>query len=177
VELDRKLPAILRGEKQPADAAESLALAQLCRMPCKKHYAVAARLYAEAFAAGAALTATRSYEAACAAVLAAEGKGEDAGKLDAQEKTRLRRQALAWLREGLTDYGQQLEEADAQTRKAVEQRLRHWLSDPDLTAVRGDLTKLPDAERGAWRQLWTDVAATLALTEGKTLPEKKPDGK
>jgi hypothetical protein len=41
------------------------------------------------------------YNAACAAALAACGQGKDSAKRDAQERARLRRQALDWLREGL----------------------------------------------------------------------------
>src|SRR5439155_15020384 len=51
VELDEKLPAILKGEAQPTDAAECLVLAKLCQQPFKGLYAAAARFYAEAFAA------------------------------------------------------------------------------------------------------------------------------
>ena len=43
------------------------------------------------------------YCAACYAALAGTGQGEDAVKLDAKEQTRLRKQALDWLR---ADYWQ-----------------------------------------------------------------------
>jgi hypothetical protein len=49
VALDRKLPAVLKGQGQPADAAECLAFAKLCRL--KKLFRAAARVYADAFVA------------------------------------------------------------------------------------------------------------------------------
>ena len=50
MELDGKLPAILSGQEQPADADERLGLAVLCQN-YKRDYAAAARFYEEAFAA------------------------------------------------------------------------------------------------------------------------------
>jgi hypothetical protein len=150
----------LAGDDQPADAAEQLALADLCQR-YKKRYAAAARFYAEAFASGATRSSQRAYNAGCAAILAAAGQGEDAAKLDAKEKTRLRQQALAWLRDALTIYGKLLEEPER--RDEVRQKLQHWQKDPDLASVHGKeaLSKLPDAERQAWQQLWADVEKVL----------------
>jgi hypothetical protein len=108
LELDRKLPAILRREAQPADAREGLALAQLCRQ-YKRLYATSARLYADAFAADPRLAddlrAPHLYAAARAAALAAAGKGEDAAKLEDAERARLRGLALAWLWTDLRAWG------------------------------------------------------------------------
>jgi hypothetical protein len=46
--------------------------------------------------------------------------------------------------------------------------LRHWQRDPDLAGVRDPegLAKLPEIERMAWRDLWTDVDALLKRAEG-----------
>ncbi len=87
LELDRKLPAVLSGRQQPADAAERVALAGLCQLPCKKRYLAAARLYEEAFAVepkwtGQDLSAPR-YDAARAAARAGCGQGEGAAKSQA----------------------------------------------------------------------------------------------
>jgi hypothetical protein len=46
----------------------------------------------------------RRYNAACAAALAAAGKGEDAAKLDEKECDRWRKQALDWLKAELDAY-------------------------------------------------------------------------
>jgi serine/threonine-protein kinase len=162
LDLDARLPAILGGDEQPKDAAEQLALADLCQR-YKKRYADAVRFYADAFGAKPKLIPAQQafwrYDAACAATLAAAGKGEDASKLEDKEKTRLRQQALAWLRDSLQHYREQLQDAEAKTRQAVQQTLQHWQQDPDLESVRGKgaLAQLPEAERAAWQQLWSDV--------------------
>ena len=61
----------------------------------------------------------------------------------------------------------------------IVQLMQHWLQDEDFTGVRGDnaLAKLPEAERSAWRKLWSDVAEMLAKAQGKASAEKKPDAK
>src|SRR5207245_1053825 len=113
VALDVRLPEILKGAAQPADAAERIGLAKLCQ-EYKKLYAAAERFYAEAFAAEPKLAddlrTQDRYNAACAAALAGCGQGEDAGNLNDQKRTRLRGQALAGLRADLTAWGQLLEE-------------------------------------------------------------------
>jgi tetratricopeptide (TPR) repeat protein len=160
LDLDSRLPALLKGDGQPKDTAEELALADLCQR-YKKRYAAATRFYADAFAAGATRSSQRTYNASCAAILAAAGKGEDAAKIDAKEKTRLRQQALAWLKNALKILDKLLE--DPERRDEVSQKLQHWQNDPDLTSVRdaNALTKLPEAERAAWRQFWAEVPALL----------------
>jgi tetratricopeptide (TPR) repeat protein len=166
LDLDARLTVILNGDEQPKDAAEQLALAELCQQ-FKKRYAAAARFYAEAFAAGTARTSRRAYHAACCAALAAEGKGEEAAKLLDPEKARLRKQALAWLNDALKIHRKQLEEDDDQRRTQVRQTLQRWQKDADLESVRGAkaLARLPQAERAAWQQLWADVAALLKKTQ------------
>jgi tetratricopeptide (TPR) repeat protein len=156
VDLEGRLTAILNGDEQPANAAEQLALADLCQR-YKKRYGAAARFYADAFAAGATQSSQRAYNASCAATLAAAGKGEDAATLDAKEKTRLRQQALAWLKNALQILDKLVE--DPERRKEVRQKLQHWQKDPDFDSVRGKeaLAQLPEAERAAWQQLWSDV--------------------
>jgi hypothetical protein len=41
--------------------------------------------------------------------------------------------------------------------------LQHWQKDADLAGLRGKeaLAKLPEAERAAWEQFWTDVEKLL----------------
>jgi tetratricopeptide (TPR) repeat protein len=164
LDLDIRLPALLKGENQPKDTTEQLALAVLCQR-YKKCYAAAARFYADAFAAKPKLTPAQQafiqYNATRAAALAAAGKGEDAAKLDAKEKTRLREQALAWLHDNLQLYAKHLEVADAKTHQAVQQALQHWQKDLDFDSVRDKeaLANLPEAERAAWQQLWAEVEA------------------
>jgi tetratricopeptide (TPR) repeat protein len=161
--LESMLPKLLQGEAQPANAAERIMVARLCGAH-KKRYAAATRFYAEAFAAQPKLAedveADNRYNAACAAALAGCGMGEDAGKLDAKERTRLHRQAHTWLRADLAQYAQLVEKGPEPGRAAVQQRLQHWQKDPDFAGVRGDaLAKLPEAERREWQKLWAEVEA------------------
>jgi serine/threonine-protein kinase len=175
LDLDARLRDLLKGEDQAKDTAEQLALADLCQR-FKKRYAAAVRFYAGAFAAKPKLTpqdqAFLHYNAACAAVLAAAGQGEDADKLDAKEKSRLRQLALAWFRDNLKDYAKQLENADAKSRQAVQQALQPWQKDPDFDSVRGKeaLAKLPEAERAAWQQFWADVEKLLKKAAAANWP-------
>jgi hypothetical protein len=166
--LDRKLPAILKREAQPADAREGLALAQFC-LHYERLYAAAARLYADAFAAEPKLAddprALHRYDAA----LAAAGKGEDADKLDDEGRARLRGQALAWLRADLRAWAAQVEKGTLQERAVATKKLRWWQADPDLAGVRdaAALARLPEVERAAWQRLWADVQALLEKAGGK----------
>jgi tetratricopeptide (TPR) repeat protein/tRNA A-37 threonylcarbamoyl transferase component Bud32 len=171
LELDEKLPAILEGKLQPADA-DWLTLAQLCQQD-KQFYAASARFSAEAFKKHPKLADDLEqqprYHAACAAALAGCGAGRDAGKLDEQERRKWRQQALDWLRDDLAGWGRMLGKGNAQTRARVQQRLRHWQTDADLAGVRepAALAKLPVEEREGWQKLWTDVEALRKRTEPK----------
>jgi hypothetical protein len=163
--LEKKLVMVLRGEAQATDAAEQLDLALLCSM--KKRYAAATRFYGDAFTTQPKLAddldRDNRYNAACCAALAGCGQGKDAATIDAQERTRLRQRALAWLRANLVRYAQLVEKREVQAGGMVRLRLRHWQHDADLAGVRdaAALAKLPDAERAEWQKLWADVDALL----------------
>jgi serine/threonine-protein kinase len=169
--METKLLAILEGKEKPADAAECLALAQMCQF--KNLFAASVRFYSQAFAHDAQLAddlpkSTR-YNAACAAALTGCGQGEDAGQLDDKERARLRRQALDWLKADLALWIRQTASAKPEERAAVQRMLNHWQADSDLAGLRDDneLKKLPAAERDECRQLWADVAAVLEKANGK----------
>jgi serine/threonine-protein kinase len=162
--LDRKLTAILKGEAQPAGAAELLQLAFLCQQ-YKKHYATAVRFYAAAFTSDSRLAADlhnqNRYHAACAAALAAAGKGSDPDQLDAKEKARLRGQALTWLKADLALRAKQVQSDNPPDRQAAQETLKHWQQDPDLAGVRerAALAQLPETERRGWAKFWAEVDA------------------
>src|SRR5262249_27545777 len=148
----------LRGERAPADAVESLALAQLCRY--KRLYGAACRFYAEVIdTRPEPMRNARRYDAACAAALAAAGRGEDAGTMDARERALFRRQALTWLRAEL-DQVARLAGGGDRADALVRQTLKRWQADPDLAGLRDPdaLARLPQAEREACRRFWDDVA-------------------
>jgi serine/threonine protein kinase/Flp pilus assembly protein TadD len=170
--LDDKLTAILEGKEKSADDTQCLALAQLCQKPFKKLYAAA---FAEQPKLADDLQGQHRYSAACAAALAGCGQGKDVEQHDIEQRGRLRRQALDWLRADLAAYHQLLEKEPGKAGPLVRQRMQHWLADRDFAGLRGPeaLTKLPEAERHPWQTLWADVAQTLARAEGKAASEKQ----
>jgi tetratricopeptide (TPR) repeat protein len=165
--LDERLAAVRQGKAMPRDAAERLSLAWLCQQRYKQLFATAARLSATAFAERPALAddlgAGWRYNAACAASLAASGQGNDAGPLDGGERSRLRAQALAWLRADLAGCAVLADKTTPEARLEVVRTLTHWRKDPDLAGLRDEtaLAVLPEPERTAWRTLWADVGDLL----------------
>jgi serine/threonine-protein kinase len=175
--LDGKLSEVLAGEAQPANNAERLELARWC-VRYKKSYFAAARLFRDAFAQEPAtaedMHSHDRYNAACAAALAGCGRGRDAGGLDEEERARLRRQALDWLRANLDAWRGLLERDPGKAGRPAGPAMLHSLTDPDLAGVRGEdaLARLPEAERADWQKLWQDVEALRPRAAG---PPKKPD--
>ncbi len=161
--LEKRLPRVLQGEA--AGVAELLALANFCQYHAER-YRAAVALYTRAFAAEPTaaedLAKSHRYDAACAAALASVGRGADAAKLDATEKTRLRKEALAWLRAELAARGNLLEKRHRTNPLAVVRLgdfLRRWQRDADFDGLRDDheLAKLPADEHAAWTKLWGEV--------------------
>jgi tetratricopeptide (TPR) repeat protein len=159
--LATRLPAVLAGEDKPADAAERLDFALMAYH--SRRYATSARLFAEALEAAPTLAddleAAHRYNAACAAALAGCGKGRDDPSPDDAGRTKLRGQALDWLRADLALRRRQLDTDAAAARRALD----HWRRDPDLAGVRDadTLAALPEAERDDWRALWVEVDRLL----------------
>jgi serine/threonine-protein kinase len=171
VELDAKLPGILRGAAQPADAGERIELAHLCTI--KKLPGTAARFFAEAFAAQPTwaedLVTSNRYNAARVAALAGCGQGKDDPPLNEPTRARWREQALAWLRADLALWTKRLADAKPEVRTAVQQRLEEWQRDPDLAGLREEaaLAKLPAAEQKTCRQFWADVQLLVKQIRSK----------
>ena len=113
-----RLPGILKGDDRPRDNAERIVFAQMCFDT--RRYAAAARLYAEALESDAGLVRDREaghrYRAACAAALAAAGRGKDDPSPDDGQKVRLRGQALAWLKAELAAWADAVASGPPQTR-------------------------------------------------------------
>jgi tetratricopeptide (TPR) repeat protein len=160
LELDQKLPSILKGTAQPRDAAEQVELAGICLV--KKNPVAAAHFFAAALKAQPQLAGEHRYNAACAAVLAATGRGQDADRLKDGEPARLRQQALDWLKSELADLKQQLQ-ANPNKSGMVKAKWQHWQMDTDLAGVRDpkELARLPEAEHREWQVFWGEVAALL----------------
>jgi serine/threonine-protein kinase len=171
VALGRKLPYVLSGDLQLDNPLDKLDFAVFCGQ-YHQRYALSVHFYLEAFADSKLPWNTchqHRYGAARAAVLAAAGQGEDARNLPDKVAVMFRRQALSWLRADLKYYADLLKREKNVTAPFnkdgknatpfVRQRLEHWQKDPDLASVREEqaLDKLPEADRTAWRQLWSDV--------------------
>jgi tetratricopeptide (TPR) repeat protein len=161
--LEARLPAVLRGEDKPRDAAEGLAFAE---MSYKVGRCVpSARLYDGALRTDSKLAddprAGHRYNAACAAALAGAGRGED--KPPPDEKARWRKQAVAWLRADLAFWTKQVEPGPSQAKALVLETLRYWKQDADLAGIREAefISALPEDEQKACRAMWADVDALL----------------
>ncbi len=162
--LEGRLPAVVQGKDRPA-AADCHDLAELCFV--QKHYATAARLYADALAATPQLTedlrAGHRFNAARAAALAGGGHGDDAAGLGEPERAGLRKQARDWLRLDLAAWAKKVDTGTAADRIQAQKTLAPWRDDPDLAGLRDadTLQKLPSAERQDCQALWQEVAALL----------------
>jgi serine/threonine protein kinase/Flp pilus assembly protein TadD len=169
VDLDGRLPAVLRAAAQPADASERNEYARVCYY--KKFFATSARMRADAFRADPQLAddlkAGSRYEAACAAALYAAGQGGDAGQFDDHDQFGWRKQALDWLRADLTANGQLVVRGQPEDRRLVRQRLQHWQSDQNLASLRDPavVARLTADEQEAWRQFWADVQMVLGKAD------------
>jgi serine/threonine-protein kinase len=162
-----KLPAVLKGDAQPANNIERVRLAMIC-VRYQQLPVAASRLYLEAFTAeprlGDDMQSGARYLAACAAALAGSGRGKDAGRLPDKEQHMWRVQARDWLRANLTWWGQALDKDRARAGPVLRQVLAQWQADANLAGVRDReaLDGLPEDERRQWRGLWDDVARLLA---------------
>jgi tetratricopeptide (TPR) repeat protein len=172
-ELDQQLPAFLEGKRQPQGAGERLELAHVCYY--ERQFAASARFYRTAYALDPKRVSPNRYNAACAAALAGCGRGKDTAQLPEDQKSELRRQALAWLRAELQRAAKLLELGPPPARATVVRTLRRWQQDRDLAGLRDPaaLAKLPQAERQDLAKFWDEVAALLT----KARPEKlRPPG-
>jgi tetratricopeptide (TPR) repeat protein len=174
VALRTRLPAVLRGDDKPKDAAEGIAFGELAYKA--KHFGLSARLSSESLQADPKLAedmkAENRYNAACAAALAGAGQGDTKPPLDEKEKTRWRKQALDWLRADLGFWGRQAETGKPEAKALVTQQLQHWKIDTDLTGIREEraIRALPDEEQKACRALWAEVDALLAKARADSAP-------
>jgi tetratricopeptide (TPR) repeat protein len=170
-DLDARLPQLLSGEQLPNNAASTVFVANFCQEH-KKLYATAVRFYGDAFDRDPRLADHlddgHRYNAACAAALAGCGQGKDAAELDDEERARLRRKALDWLRADCAYYSKLADSGPVEVRSVAEKWFKDCLADTDFAGVRADaLAKLPEAERKPWQQLWADVENALRKANNK----------
>jgi hypothetical protein len=162
---------VLAGNDRPKGATEGLDFAQFCYDTGR--HAAAARLWAEALASDPKLADDRQaqhrYHAACAAALAGCGQAKDDPPPDGSARAALRQQAFDWLKAERSAWARLLDSGPPPVRATIAPVLQHWRSDPDLAGVRDPdaLARLPDAERPAWRALWSDVDTLLKTAQGE----------
>lgn len=160
VDLDTRLPALLKGEIQPADSVERLGFASVCQF--RELHLSAARLCADAFTVEPELAddlnAMNRFNAACSAALAGCGKGKDARELDDTQRLGWRKQALEWLRADLNARATALQRRP-QENVTTARMMAQWQTTPALLGVHEEsgLQELPVDERAAWRELWADI--------------------
>ena len=180
------LQSLLRGEYEPQDSHERVALVGICQS--QRCYHAAARLYAEAFTADPDLAdnlatecryrSTREepwservestntearYLAARCAALAGCGLGSDGAGLSPAERARWRKQARVWLRADLALWGKTLAAGSEQDLALAKRMFTHWQDEPDLAGIRDlkALNKASAQERDECFALWDEVADLL----------------
>jgi serine/threonine protein kinase/tetratricopeptide (TPR) repeat protein len=159
-----RLDQFTDGTEKPIDNAQRLDLARLCHY--RQRFAASTSFYAAALAADPQLrddpTQAHRYNAACAAARAGHGEG-DAEKLGDAERSRWRKQAIAWLRAELDAVTTLLAASPTAERPRLLARLQQWKVDSDLASLRDadEVGKLPDDQRALLKSLWSDLDAAL----------------
>jgi serine/threonine-protein kinase len=162
-----KTEAIL-ASPPPIDVAMQRSLAEWHYV--RRETAASARLYEAAFAKQPApdddFSTGHRYSAGCAAALAGSGTGTDAGRLDDQQKSALRRNSLEWLKADWAVWDKRERTDPAGFRSRAAEVMSSWRNSPDLACVRTPeaLSRLPQAESNDWRAFWTQVE-DLALRD------------
>jgi tetratricopeptide (TPR) repeat protein len=156
--LERRLPQVLAG-KDRLTRAERWELIRICQDKDKQLYVSAARLCEAALRELPFPLDVRDrnrQNAARIALLAAAGEGPEGPGLSAEERSRWRQQALAWLRADLALWATRKPGPDEVT--PPDPPFKAWFQDPDLASVRGEaLAQLPQAEQAEWRKFWGEV--------------------
>jgi tetratricopeptide (TPR) repeat protein len=158
MELEKKSADILAGKAKLKTGREQLDFARFCGEYREDHRA-AAQFYAAAFEADARLANhEHRFPAACHAVLAS-GK-----EPDVKERSRLRLQALRWLRAELDDWSREVKNGPARVRRAARAFLANVKSTPALADARDKeaLEKMPEGDRRPLVEFWAEVERLLA---------------
>lgn len=160
--LDEKFAAMQKAHVKPRDAGEQIQFAKFCHRH-KNLHATAIEMYMAAFTDQPMLLGKHRFHAACAAALAGTRAGKDAAKLDATAKTKLRQQALTWLKEELEIQARKLQGESTSAKAAKD--LNYWRTGGELAGVRESkaLEQLPEAERKDWQALWAQIDKVLQV--------------
>ncbi len=111
LDLEGRLPAVLQSRDKPADSAECLHLADLCRI--QRQFAAVAGFFADAFAKSPRvpddLNSAVPYNAPSTAILAGSERGENGAKLSEAERARWRKQARERIHADLAAWAKDLD--------------------------------------------------------------------
>jgi tetratricopeptide (TPR) repeat protein len=160
--MEGNLSSFLEKGRVPDQPQELVNLIDWCRT--NKHYhAAAAKLYQHAFSAHPAwaddMNRGLRYQAACSAALAAADQGKDPDKLTAEDKTKLRAQALTWLQADLQQWSKLFQARDLKALPGLLTRLPAWPQEAAFAPFRDtkEQAKVPADEQKEWARLWADV--------------------
>jgi serine/threonine-protein kinase len=154
------LPAFLRGDYQPLDNDERLALVAVCQFQGRYRAALADKQPVGRLEE---LNISCRYPAARCAALAGCGLGKDGAKLSEAERTHWRKQARVWLQADLAGWTRTMDRGSRAARDLVRKMIEYWQVDPDLAGLREPeaLAKLSADERKSCLALWQEVATML----------------
>ena len=162
--LEAELPAILAGDRHPAELAVQLLLAEWL-YKYKRFAGASVRCYESAFEKQPKLAddvkALHRYYAGCAAVLAGCGLSKDAVKLNDEDTAALRGKAQQWLTAERDAWEELHKTGTVAVQSMVSGKMRDWGKENDLRCVRDPeaLAMLPEGERTGWKKLWAAVKA------------------
>ena len=164
LKLEAKLLAVRDSRAQPATPEEGRLLATMCHE--KGLYVTSLRLWEQLLAKEDATARPGDcYNAACAAVRATGGQGEERAAM--ADHPRLRGLALGWLRAERTTWDR-IADKEPGAQAFIHKTLSHWREDADLVGVReaDALGRIGVEERAVWRKFWGEVDARI----GKLTP-------
>jgi serine/threonine protein kinase len=170
--LRTRLPAMLRGEVQPANVQELMAVARQATHG-KQEFLATTRLIAKALVEHPEWADQYPEDppcryGACCAAKAARGEGVGGAELQAGQRRQLRMQALDWLRSELARQEKRFTDSK-ESRAAVASFLQRWQTGLWLASVRDQagLAKLPVEEQRAFQVLWAEVETLQKKAAGK----------
>jgi tetratricopeptide (TPR) repeat protein len=168
--LGGRLGAIAQGSDAPSGQEEAFAFAELCSR--RQRPAAAARLYAAALSGPASwreiTTNYIRHRAACVAVRAGLGEGEDAPP-EGPDRAVLRARALTLLVAARDSLAADCARGPAESRREAVRALRRWAGDVALAGVRDPaaLARIDADERRRWQAFWASLVPPAA---GDPLP-------
>lgn len=168
--LEKRLPAFLNGRAQPEGPADLIAVARICQSPRHERHVAAARFYQAAMASAPGRMkengADPLYQSACAAAQAGTGAGADAANLPEAEKSKLRGQALEWLKAYREYWISRASAGGPAERRTATRALSRLFDDSSFERMRGRhlLEGVPPRERQAWIDFWSDLESARNST-------------